>query len=128
MTQVAKGQELRKLISNKDARTQHTATDTVYAKKQVRVATNDFKGLEAEQKDVTQPQIMAYLKAKHEVAELEKQAGDWKRKLDIAEMELTRTQSTLRKLNTTGQSQLMHTGSMRMSRTSSLPKSPQRQL
>jgi hypothetical protein len=34
-----------------------------------------------------QPTILEYIKVKHEVAELSKQAADWRRKIDIATME-----------------------------------------
>lgn len=42
------------------------------------------------------PGILDYIRLKHEVVELQKQLSDWKRKVDIAGMERTRTRSLLR--------------------------------
>lgn len=44
------------------------------------------------------PSIMDYIKLKHDVAELDKQAADWKRKIDIANMERNRTRALLKSL------------------------------
>lgn len=42
------------------------------------------------------PGILDYIKLKHEVVELQKQLSDWRRKVDIASMERTRTRTLLR--------------------------------
>lgn len=44
------------------------------------------------------PCILDYIKIKHDVAELEKQAADWRRKIDILNMERNRTRQLLRSI------------------------------
>ncbi len=42
---------------------------------------------------------MDYIKVKHEVAEAEKHVADWKRKVEIAELEASRTSHMLKQVN-----------------------------
>ena len=42
------------------------------------------------------PCIMDYIQLKHSVAELEKHASDWKRKIDLLQMEKQRTRQVLK--------------------------------
>ncbi|KAG2493509.1 hypothetical protein HYH03_008325 [Edaphochlamys debaryana] len=57
--------------------------------------------LKLEQEDIDTPTIMDYIRLKHEVGELEKQLGDWRRKVEIATMEKTRRRTLLKSVAST---------------------------
>jgi len=55
------------------------------------------KALKTEQEDTEQPQAMDYIKLKADVAEFEKKATDWERKIEIAENVVKKMKTTLRR-------------------------------
>lgn len=81
--------ERKEQLANFDDGLQRVTDEKVSAEKQNKI-------LRHEQEDTEQPQVLDYIKLKAEVAEMEKKAGDWERKLEIAEMEHKRLKKTSR--------------------------------
>lgn len=93
---VGQGGQLRRLLKDRSAelaRFDGDLSNVTVVKGQVE---RSVRRMQAEQEDFDQPQIMDYIRVKHEVAELEKQVTDWQRKIEIMEMEKTRTRNLLR--------------------------------
>jgi len=99
---VAAGAALRRAIGEKAALAKRTRVDGRYTRKQVGAAAKTLKALQAEQADVEQPQVLEYIKAKHGVAELEHAAGEWRRKIELAELELSQTATMVRRVAGSG--------------------------
>ena len=95
---VAAGAALRHAIGEKAALSKRTRVDGKYTRKQVGAAVKTLKALQAEQADVEQPQVLEYIKSKHAVAELQHTAGEWRRKIELAELELSQTTAMVRRI------------------------------
>lgn len=93
---VGAGQQLRKLLKDKASEQSRFDNDLSSVGVAKVTVEKTVRRLQAEQEDFDQPQIMDYIRVKHEVAELEKQVIDWQRKIEIMEMEKTRTRALLR--------------------------------
>lgn len=95
---VAMGLQLRRMIAERTSELSKFETGLVSVSDEKTVAERTVRRLKAEQDDIENPSIMDYIKLKHDVAELDKQAADWKRKIDIANMERNRTRALLKSL------------------------------
>mmetsp|Transcript_10190 Transcript_10190/g.25401 ORF Transcript_10190/g.25401 Transcript_10190/m.25401 type:complete len:383 (-) Transcript_10190:297-1445(-) len=121
---VAMGQQLRRMIEERTHELAKFESGLGAVGDEKTSAERTVRRLKAEQDDIDNPSIMDYIKLKHDVAELEKQAADWKRKIDIANMERNRTRTLLKSLTSgpqgsrqlaTTASELMSSRSMRQS-------------
>ncbi|GMH44755.1 hypothetical protein BSKO_12707 [Bryopsis sp. KO-2023] len=92
---VSHGESLRSEITEKEKQLSKFEEDYSRSSGQQRKAENTFGRLKFQQEDVEQPQIRDYLRVKAEVTELEHKAIDWRRKIEIAEMENTRLHRVL---------------------------------
>jgi len=95
---VAMGQHLRKMITERKAELAKFDNDLVSVGEEKTKADRTVRRLKAEQEDIDNPTIMDYIRLKHDVLELEKQATDWSRKIDILQMEKKRTTQMLKSI------------------------------
>eukprot|EP00878_Enallax_costatus_P042525 GHUV01049914.1.p1 GENE.GHUV01049914.1~~GHUV01049914.1.p1 ORF type:complete len:303 (+),score=107.89 GHUV01049914.1:66-974(+) len=82
-TLMAEGSQLRTAISSKQRELNNFDADYQKTMGQSQQVTATYRKLQAQQKEADQPQIMEYIKLKHHVAELQKELGDWQRKLEV---------------------------------------------
>eukprot|EP00878_Enallax_costatus_P047184 GHUV01057614.1.p1 GENE.GHUV01057614.1~~GHUV01057614.1.p1 ORF type:complete len:345 (+),score=115.87 GHUV01057614.1:287-1321(+) len=82
-TLMAEGSQLRTAISSKQRELNNFDADYQKTMGQSQQVTATYRKLQAQQKEADQPQIMDYIKLKHHVAELQKELGDWQRKLEV---------------------------------------------
>lgn len=95
---VAMGVRLRRMIVERKADLQRFEGDLVAVSDEKVHAERNMRQLKAEQDDIDNPSIMDYIHLRHDVVELEKQAADWRRKIDILNMERNRTRKLLKNL------------------------------
>ncbi|MEW5300060.1 MAG: hypothetical protein WDW36_003019 [Sanguina aurantia] len=98
---VSAGAAIRKQIAERKTELQCFDSDMTAVADERTGAERTVRRLKLEQEDIDSPSIMGYIKLKHEVMELEKQATDWKRKMDILLMERARTRSLLKSVTIT---------------------------
>ncbi|KAJ9514524.1 hypothetical protein QJQ45_016262 [Haematococcus lacustris] len=97
---VALGAQVRRLIEERKADLATFDNELLAVVEQQGSADRSVRQLKAEQDDIDKPSIMDYIKLKHDVGELEKQAAEWRRKIEIQVMERNRTRQLLKSVTT----------------------------
>eukprot|EP00882_Tetradesmus_deserticola_P021859 GHRQ01023672.1.p1 GENE.GHRQ01023672.1~~GHRQ01023672.1.p1 ORF type:complete len:122 (+),score=56.39 GHRQ01023672.1:294-659(+) len=80
----ANGTQLRLAISEKQRELDNFEADFQKTAGQSAAVAASYEKLQAQAKGVEQPQILEYIKLKAQVGELQKEAADWQRKVDLA--------------------------------------------
>lgn len=80
----AEGAQLRLAIAEKQRELDSFEADFQKTAGQSATVAASYKKLQAQMKGAEQPQILEYIKLKAQVAELQKEAADWQRKVEVA--------------------------------------------
>ncbi|GAX79378.1 hypothetical protein CEUSTIGMA_g6820.t1 [Chlamydomonas eustigma] len=99
---VALGAHQRKTIMVRKDELARFDVDVVAVSEERTTAEKTARRLKDEQEDIDNPCIMDYIQLKHTVMELDKHAHDWKRKIELLQMEHKRTRQVLKSLTAVG--------------------------
>lgn len=95
---VTLGQQHRETIGERKAELAKFESDLQAVGGEKSTAEKTVRRLKDEQDSIDNPNIMDYIRLKHEVSELDKTLSDWQRKTEILTMEKARTKGALTRL------------------------------
>eukprot|EP00879_Flechtneria_rotunda_P032338 GHRR01035527.1.p1 GENE.GHRR01035527.1~~GHRR01035527.1.p1 ORF type:complete len:113 (+),score=38.27 GHRR01035527.1:362-700(+) len=99
---MAEGSQLLASIASKQQELEGFEEDYQRTANQSAQVASTFGRLQSQQKDTDQPQIMEYIKLKHQVEQLHKEADDCRRKVEVTQTARGRSEAGRLRSSTAG--------------------------